>query len=273
MRIRLNLLVALMALTIVFPAAAATKQEMRVADSTDVLDQFLRIPEQTIPPALLARAHAVAVIPAVVKVGFGIGARRGKGIIVVRQPDNSWSNPAFITLTGGSIGWQIGAQSTDIILVFKSRKGVEGIENGKLTLGANASIAAGPVGRQTEIATDITFKAEVYSYSRNRGLFAGIALEGSGLTMDRKSNAAYYGSSSITPEQIFASSGNVAPASANNFVQILTAQTRRLPMQPSMNTRMTSANNNPETKSKVRTYGIGDPDAPGNEYDEVAQEY
>jgi lipid-binding SYLF domain-containing protein len=271
MRIRFNILIVLTALMFALPATAATKQESRVADSSDVIDQFLRIPEQSIPPSLLARAYAVAVIPAVVKVGFGIGARRGKGVLVVRQDDNSWSNPAFVTLTGGSIGWQIGAQSTDIILVFKSRKGVEGIENGKLTLGANAAIAAGPVGRQTEVATDATFKAEVYSYSRNRGLFAGVAFEGAGLTMDRKSNAAYYGSSTITPEQIFEGSANSAPASANNFVQLLTAQTRRLPTQPGMG--MSTAGNSPEPKSKVRTYGIGDPDAPGNEYDEVAQEY
>lgn len=273
MRIRFKFLIVLTALMFALPATAATKQESRVADSTDVIDQFLRIPEQSIPPSLLARAYAVAVIPAVVKVGFGIGARRGKGVLVIRQEDNSWSNPAFVTLTGGSLGWQIGAQSTDIIFVFKSRKGVEGIENGKVTLGANAAIAAGPVGRQSEVATDATFKAEIYSYSRNRGLFAGVAFEGAGLTMDRKSNAAYYGSSSVTPEQIFESSANSAPASANNFVQVLTAQTRRLPTQPGMDIGTSTADNSPEAKSKVRTYGIGDPDAPGNEYNEVAQEY
>jgi lipid-binding SYLF domain-containing protein len=273
MRIRFRLLIVLASLVFVLPAAAANKQETRVVDATDVIDQFLRIPEQSIPPSLLARAHAIAVIPSVVKIGFGFGARRGKGIIVVRQEDNSWSNPAFVTMTGGSFGWQIGAQSTDIILVFKSRKGVDGIENGKITLGANASIAAGPVGRQSEIATDLKFQAEVYSYSRNRGLFAGIALEGAGVTMDRKSNAAYYGSSSITPEQIFVSAGNSAPASANNFVQMLTAQTRRLPTSPNLEGGLTSADNGPQPKSKVRTYGIGDPDAPGNDYDEVAQEF
>src|SRR5210317_1314423 len=150
-------------------ADAATREEKRVADAADVLDQLLRIPEKTIPPTLLARAYAVAVVPNVVKVGFGLGARRGKGILVVRQDDNSWSNPAFITLTGGSFGWQAGVQSTDVILVFKTRKGVTNIANGNFTLGADASIAAGPVGRQTGVATDIQFEAEVVSYSRNRG--------------------------------------------------------------------------------------------------------
>jgi len=273
MRIRLNFSIVLISFLFSLPAFAASKQDLRVAEATDVIDQLLRIPEQTIPPSLLARAYAIAVIPDVIKVGFGLGARRGKGVLVVRHDDNSWSNPAFITLTGGSIGWQIGAQSTDIVLVFKSRKGVDNISSGKLTLGANASIAAGPVGRQTEAATDIRFEVEVYSYSRNRGLFAGVALEGAGLTMDRRSNAAYYGSSGITPDEIFESSGNAAPASANNFVQILTAQTRRLPKQAGMDAGLASNSGSPEPKSKVRTFGIGDPDAPSNEYDEVAQEY
>ena len=109
----------LLALIFTSSASAATREEERVADATDVLDQLLRIPEKTIPPTLLARAYAVAVIPNVRKAAFGLGVRRGKGILVVRQGDNSWSNPAFVTLTGGSIGWQVGAQSTDIILVFK----------------------------------------------------------------------------------------------------------------------------------------------------------
>jgi len=273
MRLRIDFLMILITLLFTLPANAASKQELRVAEATDVIDQLLRIPEQSIPPSLLSRAYAIAVIPDLVKVGFGLGARRGKGVLVVRRDDNTWSNPAFITMTGGSIGWQIGAQSSDIVLVFKSRKGVDDIQNGKLTLGANASIAAGPVGRNAEISTDIRFEVEVYSYSRSRGLFAGVALEGAGLTMDRRSNAAYYGSSSVTPEEIFASSGNAAPASANNFVQILTAQTRRLPKQAGMNAGLAASSTSPEPKSKVRTFGIGDPDAPGDENDEVAQEY
>jgi len=248
------------------PAAAATREERRVADAADVLDQLLRIPEKNIPPALLSRAYAVAVIPNVVKVGFGIGARRGRGIIVVRQDDSSWSNPAFITMTGGSVGWQVGAQSTDVILVFKTRKGVENIANGKLTLGADASVAAGPVGRHTSVATDIQFQAEVVSYSRSRGLFAGVAFEGAGVTMDRKANASFYGSTSMTPEKIFVSSPNIAPDIANDFVQILTAQTARLPTKPGMQAGTTSA---PQTSddepSNVRTFGV--PDSDEDEYD------
>jgi lipid-binding SYLF domain-containing protein len=244
-----------------FPATAATTEEERVADASDIIDQLLRIPESKVPPSLLARAYAVAVIPRVVKIGFGVAARRGKGIIVVRQDDDSWSNPSFITLTGGSLGWQIGAQSTDIILVFKTRASVDSISSGQFTLGADASVAAGPVGRHTEIATDIKFEAEVYSYSRNRGLFAGVSLAGSGLTMDRKANAAFYGSSDMTPEKIFASSPNIAPDVANTFIQLLTTQTQRLPTKPGMQTG-TTASNPPATDDAegVRTFGMPDPD-------------
>tara|TARA_B110000438_G_C15753034_1_gene623873 strand:+ start:634 stop:1419 length:786 start_codon:yes stop_codon:yes gene_type:complete len=248
--------VALFALLLNSTTEAATREEKRVGDSADVLEQLLRIPEKTVPQALLSRAYAVAVIPNVVKAAFGLGARRGKGIIVIRQDDNSWSNPAFVTLTGGSVGWQIGAQSTDIILVFKTRKGVEGIENGSLTLGADASIAAGPIGRHTGVSTDIEFQSEVYSYSRSRGLFAGVSLEGTGVTMDRKANAAFYDSISITPERIFVSSPNTAPDIANTFVQILAMQTSQLPTQPGMNVQGTIRA--PDEATEPRIFGMPD---------------
>lgn len=262
MRVTQNTAVfCLLALILTAPATAATSEEKRVADATDVLDQLLRIPEQAIPPTLLSRAYAVAVIPDVIKVGFGIGVRHGKGILVIRQDDNSWSNPVFIALTGGSVGWQIGGQSTDIVLVFKTRKGVDGIANGKITLGADASIAAGPVGRQASAATDIVFQAEIMSYSRSRGLFAGISFEGTGVTMDRKSNVAFYGDSTMTPERIFASSPNIAPDVANTFVQMLTAQTSRLPTQPGMRSGVTSISPPySDDTASVRTFGMPGPD-------------
>ncbi len=253
----LKTFLVVLALTLALPAAAATREEKRVGDAADVIDQLLRLPEKSIPPSLLARAYAVAVIPDVVKAGFGVGVRRGKGIVVVRQDDNSWSNPAFITLTGGSIGWQIGAQSTDVVLVFKTRKGVVDISRGKLTLGADASIAAGPVGRHTEVATDLRFEAEIVSYSRSRGLFAGVALEGTGVTMDHKANSAFYGSSRLTPDKIFDSSPNIAPDIANKFVQVLTAQTRRLPTKPGMQPGATSSpTTTDDAPSEVRTFGV-----------------
>lgn len=255
-------------LTLATPAFAATTEEKRVADAADVLDQLLRIPEKAIPPSLLARAYAVAVIPNVIKAGFIFGGRRGKGVIVVRQDNDTWSNPAFVTITGGSVGWQAGVASTDVILVFKTRKGVTDIADGKMTLGADASIAAGPVGRQASVATDIQFEAEVMSYSRSRGLFAGVALEGSGVTMDREANTAFYGSAEMTPDAIFASSASIAPDVANTFVQLLTAQTRRLPTTPGMQSGAAepardateTVDSTDETVDEVRTFGMPDPE-------------
>lgn len=259
--LRLKFILPLLAVVLAMPVGAATREEKRVADAADVLDQFLRIPEKSIPPSLLARAYAVAVVPDVIKAGFVLGARRGKGIIVVRQDDNSWSNPAFIALTAGSVGWQIGVESADVILVFKTRKGVADIENGKLTLGGGASVAAGPVGRSAAAATDLAFEAEVISYSRSRGLFAGVSLEGSSVSMDRDANVRFYGSTSMSPERIFASSPNIAPDIANTFVQILTAQTRLLPTTPGMQSGTSVAPAaTTEDEAEVRTFGMPDPE-------------
>ena len=143
MRLRQFVVAVTACLVTISAAWAETTEERRVIDATDVLDQLLMIPEQGIPSRLLSRAHAIAVIPSVWRVGFVAGIRRGKGILVVRQADNTWSNPAFITLTGGSFGFQAGAQTSDIILVFKNRASVDRIASGKLTLGADASVAAG----------------------------------------------------------------------------------------------------------------------------------
>ena len=260
----LNVLLITLGLLFSLSATAASKEEQRVSDATDVLDQLLQIPEKSIPPSLLARAYAVAVIPNAIKAGLIFGARRGKGIIVVRQDDETWSNPAFVTLTAGSVGWQAGVESSDIILVFKTRKGVTDISNGKLTLGAEASVAAGPVGRNASIATDVQFEAEVMSYSRSRGLFVGVALDGTGVTMDRKANTAFYGSAEMSPDAIFESSPNIAPDIANSFVQLLTAQTSRLPTAPGMQSGVAGTTTAPpassDDSSEVRTYGMPDPE-------------
>lgn len=193
------------------PAPAQIKETERVKNSIEVLDAIMSIPEKGIPPVLLRNAHAVAIIPHVVKLGFVIGGRHGKGVVMVRGEDGQWSSPSFISFTGGSVGWQIGAQAADIILVFKSSKGVEGMMKGKFTLGADASVAAGPVGRHVEAGTDVALKAEIYSYSRSRGLFAGVALEGSALRIDDDANAYFYGETGITAGEIFRGKGIEPP--------------------------------------------------------------
>jgi lipid-binding SYLF domain-containing protein len=173
--------------------AAARSEEETVRLANEVLKEFLDLRVKQIPASLLAEAHGVAIIPNLVKVGLVVGGQHGKGVIVAREADGSWRAPMFISLTGGSIGWQVGAQATDIVLVFKTQKSVEGLMRGKFTLGADAAVAAGPVGRRTSAATDAELKAEIYSYSRSRGLFAGLSIDGSSLQVHDDLNAAYYG--------------------------------------------------------------------------------
>jgi lipid-binding SYLF domain-containing protein len=200
---------------------AETKEVAKVEAATEVLTEFMAIPEKGIAPSLLHNAYGVAIIPAVVKASFVVGGRYGWGVLVVHEKEGGWSNPSFVSLTGGSVGYQIGAQSTDVILVFKTRKSIDGIMKGKFTLGADAAVAAGAVGRQAEAATDLQLKAEIYSYSRSRGLFAGVALEGAALQIDHKSNAAFYGKEGITPADIFTNREREVPAAATEFKKVL----------------------------------------------------
>jgi lipid-binding SYLF domain-containing protein len=213
-----RLTVLLISLFTCFAAVAAERQDARLLTSTQVLEELLRMPEQNIPTWLLERAHAVAVVPNVIKVGLGIGGRRGKGVLVVRKDSGGWSNPIFVNLTGGSFGFQVGVQSTDIVLVFTSRHSIEGIVGGKVTLGADASVAAGPVGRQSSAATDVGLTAQVYSYSRASGLFAGVALDGSALTIDHRSNELFYRRPGVLASEIIRSDAPAAPAPADNFI-------------------------------------------------------
>ena len=195
---------ALLALCIMTPVARAdARQEAQVIISTQVLEELRGARDQYIPDRLLERAYGIAVIPDVKKAAFGIGGRFGRGVLVVRDGNGRFSNPSFVTLSGASIGWQAGAQETDVVLVFTTRAGVEGITDGKLALGADASVAAGPVGRTASAATDPTFSAEIYSYSRSRGLFAGVALDGTVLAIDRGANARYYGGKRVNTTDIF----------------------------------------------------------------------
>jgi lipid-binding SYLF domain-containing protein len=184
------------------PLYAGGNEVEKVNDAIKVLEEIMEIPEQGIPPALLNDSHGIAIIPGVIKAGFIIGGRHGRGVVVLRDGE-VWSNPSFVSITGGSIGWQIGAESIDVILVFKSKRSIDNMIKGKFTLGADASIAAGPVGRQAEAATDVTLKAEIYSYSRSRGLFAGISLEGAALSIDEEANADFYGRKEVHAGDIF----------------------------------------------------------------------
>ena len=215
---------ALLVLFLALPSAssiAGSDETGRVESATEVLSKIMEIPESAIPPVLLSNAEGIAVIPGVIKVGFVVGGQYGRGVLVVRGKGGAWSNPVFITLMSGSIGWQIGAESTDFVLVFKTPRSIEGIMKGKYTLGADAGVAAGPVGRLAKVATDIELKAEIYSYSRSRGLFAGVSLEGSSLQIDAKSNAAYYGKEAVQPSGILSGKDVKTPADAEKLKKSL----------------------------------------------------
>jgi lipid-binding SYLF domain-containing protein len=207
-------------------ARAGAREEGRLLTATEVLEEVQAMPDSQLPDALLSRAYGIAVIPDVTKVAFVFGGRHGNGVLVVRNKlTSAWSNPCFVSLTGGSWGFQAGAQSSDIILVFTTKTGIEGIAGGKLTLGADASVATGPVGRQGSAATDVQFNAEIYSYARTRGLFGGIAIDGSVIAIDRSANASLYGKSGVTATEIFSGQAPAAPATAQRFLERLAQAT------------------------------------------------
>ena len=210
------------ALALMFPAIAAHAAEgrdtaiTRAQTATRVLAEIMQAPDKAIPRDLLRDAYAIAVIPNVIKVGLVFGGRHGDGLVAVKSPDGTWSNPVFVGLTGGSVGFQAGVSSTDVILVFRTRRGVDSIVNGKFTIGADAHAAAGPVGRNLNASTDAGFQAEIYSYSRSRGLFAGVSLDGAALRIDDDADAEIYGPG-ITPRRIFEGGVTDVPAPVVHF--------------------------------------------------------
>ena len=166
----------------------------RSSNAGAVLGEIMSAPDQGIPEGLLKRAQGIAVIPHVIKGAFGVGGRYGKGLVAQRNADGSWGAPLFIDIGGGSFGLQLGVEATDVIMVFTNHEGILPLLKGKLKLGADASATAGPVGRTAEVGTDVLLKSAIYSYSRSKGLFAGIALDGAVLGMDDSANKSTYGS-------------------------------------------------------------------------------
>ncbi|MFO0897567.1 MAG: lipid-binding SYLF domain-containing protein [Pirellulales bacterium] len=192
------------------PALAGPAESAVVDLSIATLNEVMAVPARAIPASLLREAQGVAILPGVVKAGFIFGGRFGRGVLMVRNEQGRWGDPVFITITGGSVGWQVGVQSTDVILVFRTRRGIDQLLSGRqFTLGADAAVAAGPVGRQAEAGTDLRLGAEILSYSRSRGLFAGVSLGGSLIEIDWRSIAGFYGSAQLTPAEILA--GRVQP--------------------------------------------------------------
>lgn len=210
-----HLMILLSAALVAAPAIAGPQEDQRARNAVRVLADIQNIPEQAIPDKLLDEARAVVVIPDTIKAGLVIGGRRGHGVMAVKNADGSWSNPVFIKLTGGSIGFQAGVQSSDVILVFRNDRSLDNIVNGKFTLGADAGVAAGPVGRNAAAATDGQLKAEIWSWSRARGLFAGVALDGAVMQIDDAANLEAYGPGT-TPRMII--EGRIVEAPSQDVV-------------------------------------------------------
>lgn len=173
---------------------AQSDEAKRVREAATVFADIMRAPDRAVPEAILGKAEAIAVFPNVIKAAFVVGGERGKGIISVRnRTTNTWSAPAFLTLTAGSWGAQIGGQSADIVLIIMNRRGVDKLMQNQFKIGGEAEASAGPVGRRASASTDIQMHAEILSYSRSRGLFAGISVSGASVHEDIDANEAFYG--------------------------------------------------------------------------------
>jgi lipid-binding SYLF domain-containing protein len=200
--LKLLMLPMLLSAFIILASATDTNKETeKIQDATKVLKSFGTMKE-SIPHELITDYQGIVIIPNLINAGFGIGGKRGKGVAMVKLADGKWSDPVFITLTGGSIGLQIGVQSVDMVLVFKHKGVLAKVKNGDFTIGGDISAAAGPVGRSSTASTDYKLEAEVYSYSRSRGLFAGVTIHGSNLAIDKTANASFYGND-LPSSQIF----------------------------------------------------------------------
>jgi len=226
-----NLCVLLCAcLLLVFGAVPvrAAKEEPeadRIVKAVEVLREMIDLPEEGLPSRLLEKCHGIAVIPGLIKAAYGFGGQYGRGLLVIRNEDGTWSNPAFISLIGGSLGWQIGVQKADIVLVFKTSKSINDIAEGKVTLGADLSVAAGPVGRSAEASTDLDMQAEIYSYSRSKGLFAGVSIKGASIQIDRDANKAFYGDAGMNARDILYDRKFEAPAAVEDLKKALMKKT------------------------------------------------
>jgi lipid-binding SYLF domain-containing protein len=183
------------------PLGAQSEEASRVRDATTVLKEVMAAEDQAIPAKLLQEAVAIAVFPSLVEAAFIFGGQRGHGILSVRnEKSGTWSQPAFMTITGGSVGLQIGGQAIDLVLLIQNRRGLDQLIDNQFKIGADASAAAGPVGRDASAATDIQLRAQILSYSRTRGLFAGVSVNGSTLRQDRDANERFYGKPYSTRE-------------------------------------------------------------------------
>jgi lipid-binding SYLF domain-containing protein len=212
----------------VFSTAPKARQESeearRIREASVAFNEIMAAEDKAIPRTLLSKVAGIAIFPGTIRGGFIVGGMRGRGVISARNGGN-WSSPAFLTLTGGSIGAQIGGQATDLILIVMNQRGLENLVANQFKLGADAAVAAGPVGRDAQAATDLQMRAEILSYSRARGLFAGVTVNGSTVRQDRDANRRFYGKPLETRQVIFGA-GPGSPAPVGEWLQTLNRYTR-----------------------------------------------
>jgi len=195
----------------------------RLQRATEVFTEIMKTPDKGIPEDLLNRCECIGIVPGLKKAGLGLGGKYGKGVVMCRKPDRSWTAPAFITIEGGSIGFQIGFTQIDVVMLMMNRKGVEKLIGDKFTVGADASAAAGPVGRQTAAQTNIRMDAEILTYSRAKGLFAGVSLDGATLRQDKDDNRDFYGKD-VDARKILIEGSQAMPAEARPLASALSRQ-------------------------------------------------
>jgi lipid-binding SYLF domain-containing protein len=184
------------------PAVSTTSVQKRLSESAQVLQEIMQVADRTVPQSLLDRSHCVVIVPGHKKGAFLIGAEYGRGFATCRAQGAGWSAPAAVRLEGGSFGFQAGGQETDIIMLVMNERGARRLMKTQFTLGGEASVAAGPVGRNLEAATDVMLTAEILTWSRTRGLFAGVSLQGVTFRNDRKVNQELYGQPWSTGEVV-----------------------------------------------------------------------
>jgi lipid-binding SYLF domain-containing protein len=203
------------------PSEDAAKQGKKITDANAVYHELIASSDHAIPKELLEHCKCIAVLPGVLKAAAGYGARHGSGVMTCRTADG-WSAPAFVNVTGGSFGLQLGAESTDLVLFFMTDRGARSLVNGsRITLGGKASVAAGPFGRSGEVATNLELKSEIYSYARSKGLFAGLSIEGARLGPNSEDVVSYYGPGVTYKQLLFGSGPKTMPAEADAFRKTL----------------------------------------------------
>jgi lipid-binding SYLF domain-containing protein len=202
-------------------STAAQKQGKKLTDATAVYHELIATPDHAIPKELLENCKCIVVLPGVLMAAAGYGARHGSGVMSCRT-DSGWSAPAFVNISGGSFGLQLGAESTDLVLFLMNERGARSLVEGSgLTLGGKASVAAGPFGRSGEAATNLELKSEIYSYARSKGLFAGLSVEGAHLGTNKEDITAYYSPGVTYQQLLFGTQPKPMPAEAATFQHVL----------------------------------------------------